>query len=345
MNLLVTTQVVNKNDANLGFFHEWLKRLAAEVDKLYVVCLFKGDYDLPSNVEVISLGKEQGKVNKLIYSFRFYKIFWQLRGKYDGVFVHMNPEYAVLAGCLWKLAKKKVLLWYTHKSVDFKLRLAEKLVDKIFTASKESFRLPSKKVEVVGHGIDTEHFRPGQRLLPSNYFLSVGRLSQSKDWETVVKALKAINDNGIIINPLLDIAGVPVTGADFEYVKELHKTFGNITFKSFTYDEMPQRYQLHSLLIHTSRTGSMDKVVLEALASGRPVVTSSEAYASLADGELKGVVFRFTPGNYKELAKTIEKIYTDGILNTIPNQKGIDYVRQHHNLDNLIQKIVGYFKA
>lgn len=84
----------------------------------------------------------------------------------------------------------------------------------------------------------------------------------------------------------------------------------------------------------------MDKVVLEALASGRIVVTSSGAYHHL-DGT--GFVFWFPPGDSQELANTIEKIYKAGIL--VPNQKAIEYVRKNHNLDTLIGKIMVYFSV
>ena len=69
------------------------------------------------------------------------------------------PGICFRSSFMAKNFQKKTLLWYTHKAVNWKLKLAEKLVDKIFTASKESFRLPSKKVEITGHGIDLEKFK------------------------------------------------------------------------------------------------------------------------------------------------------------------------------------------
>ena len=59
MRLLVVTQIVDTNDSNLGFFHAWLQRIAAQVDSMIVLCLKKGEYQLPANVTVLSLGKEQ----------------------------------------------------------------------------------------------------------------------------------------------------------------------------------------------------------------------------------------------------------------------------------------------
>ena len=99
MKLLVITQKVNKNDSNLGFFHEWLLRLAGQVEKLTIICLEKGEYNLPDNVQVLSLGKNIKYqisnikfICQLKYLFRFYKYIWKFRKEYDAVFVHMNPE-------------------------------------------------------------------------------------------------------------------------------------------------------------------------------------------------------------------------------------------------------------
>lgn len=344
MKLLVITQKVDKDDSNLGFFHVWLQKLSEQVDHLYVICLQEGSNTLNKDkVTILSLGKETG-ASKLKYVWRFYKHIWKLHSSYDGVFVHMNPEYAILGGPFWRLWRKKVLLWYTHKAVNARLWLAEKFVTKIFTASKESFRLPSKKVEVAGHGIPVEMFaEQREKLLPPDFcLLSVGRITPSKDLETTVRGTAEIQKQ--ISNILLSVVGESVTLSDQKYKEkilvlsqELGVRFG-IRDGKRRYEEMPGIFQRYHLLVHTSNTGSMDKVVLEALAAGRFVVTSSEAYQHL-DGS--GFVFWFPSGDYQELAKTIEKIYKDGIV--VPNQKAIEYVRKNHNLDMLIGKILAYF--
>lgn len=359
MNLLVITQKVNKNDSNLGFFHEWLRRLAGKVEKLTVVCLEKGEDTLPENVTVLSLGKEKGG-SRLKYLLNFYKYIWQERNNYTGVFVHMNPEYCILGGLFWRIWKKKILFWYTHKAINLRLRLAEKFVNKIFTASKESFRLPSKKVEVVGHGIPVEkfidpNFKNLEKLRGNNLFLmSVGRITPSKDWETVILAIaelqnKKLSGLGIIF---FMVVGAPITTEDIKYgnhLKELASSKANMAFTFSTYPwetelgGMPYVYQGQHLLIHTSRTGSMDKVVLEALAAGRIVITSSEAYVHLANGELKDVIYSFPAGDYQKLAETIERIYFFGILKTLPIQQGIGYVKKNHNLNTVIDKIINFF--
>ena len=103
----------------------------------------------------------------------------------------MCPEYVLAAAPTNRIFRKKSVLWYTHREVSLKLRLAAKLVDKIFTASKESFRLPSKKVVIAGHGIDIEHFKPRGSSASGDTLklLSVGRVSPSKDLMFLIEEL------------------------------------------------------------------------------------------------------------------------------------------------------------
>ena len=102
MRLLIITQKVNKNDPILGFFHRWIEEFAKRFEKLTVICLEKGEYSLPENVRVLSLGKEEGR-SKAEYLSRFYRYIWEERNNYDAVFVHMNQEYVLLGWKFWKL--------------------------------------------------------------------------------------------------------------------------------------------------------------------------------------------------------------------------------------------------
>ena len=57
MKLLILTQKVDENDDVLGFMHGWIKEFAKHYEKIIVVALGVGQYDLPENVKVLSLGK------------------------------------------------------------------------------------------------------------------------------------------------------------------------------------------------------------------------------------------------------------------------------------------------
>ncbi len=178
-NILIITQKVDEKDQLLGFFIDWIKRFGDYFQKVTVLCLENRAPELPKNIRVISLGKDRGK-SKIRQLFNFYRYIWSLRRDYDVVFVHMNPIWAALGGFWWHRMSKKVFFWYTHKAVTFKLKLAEKFADVIFSASKESFRLPSRKLVVTGHGIDTDLFKPDPNRQSHDgtvRLLSVGRIA------------------------------------------------------------------------------------------------------------------------------------------------------------------------
>ena len=128
MKLLIVTQVLDKHHPILGFFHRWVEEFATHCEKVTVICLQKGEYTLPDNVIVYSLGKEIGK-SRLAYLATFYKLIWKLRHEYDNVFVHMNQIYVISGAPFWRPLNKKVSLWYAHGSVSRSLKLAEKMTN------------------------------------------------------------------------------------------------------------------------------------------------------------------------------------------------------------------------
>lgn len=340
MRLLVITQKVDANDSNLGFFHVWLEKLAARVDHLYVICLGKGEYHVPQNVTVLSLGKEV-KSSRWNYVKLFYGYIWKYRHDYDGVFVHMNPEYVVLGGLLWKMWRKKVLLWYTHRSVDLKLRIAERLVTKIFTASPESFRLLSKKLEIVGHGIEMSPLLNPILPISPLRLLTIGRVTPSKDLELIIRSVGEYKKSHPEV--ALHIFGVPLVGGDIEYQKRLQKLIIELNLEtavqfvgSIAHEEVYNQCKRHHIFLHASKTGSIDKAVLEALAMGMPVISASEAFAGVPG------VSSVRSRDPKEMAAGIEKIAGSGIIER--NEAGVEYVRENHNLEGLIGKILSYFK-
>ncbi|MEK7535920.1 MAG: glycosyltransferase [Patescibacteria group bacterium] len=272
MKLLILTQKVDRTDSNLGFFHRWIEEFAKHYEQVTVICLQEGEHSLPANVTVKSLGKEKG-TNKFTQILHF--AFCVLHSDYQSVFVHMNPEYVVLAGWYWRLMGKCVGLWYTHKHVDLKLRIAEKFANVIFTASPESFRLRSNKVIVTGHGIDTDHFSPSPQM-QGNRVVSAGRISKSKHIEEMIATAAPER---------LLVAGAPITDEDKRYLDTLS---GKADFVgSIKYAEMPNFYRSAKLFLNASTTGSLDKAVLEALACAVPVRTSNEAFHDLPSGNLR----------------------------------------------------------
>lgn len=358
MKLLILTQKIDISDPVLGFFHSWVIEFAKYCDKVTVICLEKGGYELPSNVKVISMGKERRSGNarlrkyifRWFYVFKFYKYIWQEKKNYDFVFAHMNPEYVVMGGMFWKLWRKKVSLWYVHRNVDFKLRLAEKMVDFIFTASEESFQLPSKKIKILGHGIDTTKFKIQNSRFKTekNIFkiVYVGRISEIKNQKLLIEAVNILVNKWGKKNIRVDFVGIPVYDKDREYLAMLkkmteeNKLNNNIEFKgSIFYKDMPPIYNNAYLSINLCPTGGLDKAVLESMASGCLVVTSNQSFKNILPSS-----FLVLESNPLKLAEIIQLI-----LELPENEKNKirlkmrNEIIEKYSLERLIDNIVKSF--
>ena len=291
---------MDKQDPVLGFFCRWVEEFAKHAERIEVICLTEGKYELPANVRVHSLGKEHGAVTRAAYAWRFLSLAWRLRHDYDIIFVHMNPKFAVLAGIFGRLWGKRIGLWYTHKSVNLKLRIAVIFAHVVFTASRESFRLRTKKLQVMGHGIDSDFFSPDASVARGKWILSVGRLMQSKRHDLAIRfAMQEEKE--------LRIAG---EGPERMHLEALASELGaRVRFLGgVSQSQLRDEYRKAERLIHTSETGSLDKVVLEALACGLPVRTNDQALKALENAN---------PA----------------------------YVREHHSLQRLIPAILDSIQA
>jgi glycosyltransferase involved in cell wall biosynthesis len=316
MKLLILTQAVDLDHPYLGFFHRWLEEFAKECELVTVISLQKGRYQLPENVKVFSLGKEEGN-SKLHRINNFYKYIFQESENYDGVFVHMNPAYVVLGGLFWRMAGKRIALWYTHRQVDMKLKIAEKIANIIFTASEESFTLKSKKVHIVGHGIDVTRFISIERKQKSEgepvRIISVGRISPIKNCNTLIETAAILKKEW---NKKFQIVfiGEANDERDEDYKRTLKELVLSrdlsdvVTFiGKVTQEKLPEEYARADLSVNLTPTGGVDKVVLESMASGVPVFSSNKTFIDYFGGLWSDLIFQ--ERDARDLADKIIKFF------------------------------------
>ncbi|MBU4370181.1 glycosyltransferase family 4 protein [Candidatus Parcubacteria bacterium] len=348
-NILILTQRVDINDDVLGFMHGWIAEFAKRCEKVTVICLKLGEFNFPSNVKVLSLGKEGGE-SKIKYLVNFYKYIWQERKNYDIVFAHMNYEYILLGGIIWRLLGKKIGLWYAHGKVRFELKIAEILADEVFTSTTSGFRLPSKKLHVVGQGIDTDKFQLSNQYKNPDLFslITVGRISPVKGYDVVLSAINIIKNK--IGNFKLTIIGAPVMTEHVEYlgrlknkVRELNLTNQVEFIGALPNDKIIPYLQQADLMINASSTGSLDKVMPEAMATGLPIVTCNVAIKAVIKEDWQR--YFFTAGDIDQLAEKILFYYDLKQSNQISElaKKLREIVIKDHDLKNLVTKILDLY--
>ncbi|MBI2055042.1 MAG: glycosyltransferase family 4 protein [Candidatus Sungbacteria bacterium] len=336
MRLLIVTHALDARDTNLGFFHEWVRRFSETFEEVFVIAQRIGSVDLPSNVFVESSGKERGAGRFMRFS-RFWAAERRFISRTDAVFVHMSPLYAILAWPMARFYGRPLYFWYVHGSVTFLLRAAERLVKRVFTASPESFRIPSKKTIVVGHGVDTDVYAPGTRENRGILTIrTLGRISRSKNLHILVKSavlLKKTKPSGWG----LSIIGDPPDEEGKVYLKELlslsekEGVTGEVIFhRGVPHSETPKLYRDTDIFVNLSETGSIDKAVLEAMSSGCSIVSSNEAFFSVLPES--SLVRELTPEN---VAGAILKAWDE----SRPRMDMRRVVEKRFNLRSLIKNI------
>jgi FkbM family methyltransferase len=287
MRLLIVTQAADSEDPVLGFFVRWIEELAKRFERVEVVCLKEGKHALPANACVHSLGKERGARVRAAYAARFLSLAWHLRGEYDVVFVHMNQEYVLLAGWLWKLLGKRVYMWRNHYAGSLLTDIAALFCAKVFCTSKHSYTARYKRTVLMPVGVDLEKFHPdasGYRA--ENSILFFARIAPSKRPDMFIEALGLLLAKGVRFTASLYGSPLPEDKAYYERLKRRAGALGLNVSLAFhpgvPHDQAVRIFQSHEIFVNCSPSGMLDKTLFEAAACGCAVLTASEDFAELS---------------------------------------------------------------
>jgi len=166
------------------------------------------------------------------------------------------------------------------------------------------------------NGIDCSSFSPQIRSekLRSLYapegevlLLYVGRVAPEKDLDVLIRAADLLNNRQIKFK-LLVVGDGPALKALQE------QDLNNVVFTGYkSGSELQAIYASSDIFVFPSRTETFGNVILEAMASGLPVVAANAGGVkeSLVD-KINGLAF--TPGNEQEMADCITKLLTDDPL-------------------------------
>lgn len=285
MKLLIVTQVVDTEDPVLGFFHRWIEELSRHAESINVICLKEGKHNLPDHVHIHSLGKESGK-GRVTYIIRFLTYIFSFREKYNSVFVHMNQEYILLGGLIWKLLGKHIYLWRNHHSGSIVTDIAAAFCRKVFCTSKFSYTAKYDKTVYMPVGIDMDTFYPRTSIeRQKNTLLFIARISPTKRLDIILEALLTLKEKGKNLH--LDVYGEP-REEHAQYLKDLsayalaHEL--DVEFHgAVKHAQTPQLYTRSDICINMSTNGMYDKTIFEAMACGCLSVASNDNLIGLID--------------------------------------------------------------
>ena len=263
-----------------------VNELSKSFDKVTVLTGKIGSYKVSPNVRVFSSNWQNGK--RLPSAIKFIFVFLRLliSNRFSVVFSHMTSVQAALISPITRILRIKHLLWYTHTSDNFALRVCNLFTNGILTATAGSCPLSSSKVHVIGHSIDTRLFkRKSSPNFPISSFVHVGRFDPSKNIRLIIETLQnlRVTKNDVSFTNV----GLPSGEANTNYYQNIISEFDRDKSSSWVkFEGSVPRQTLPNLLnnfdcfIHAFN-GSLDKAVLEATFVCLPVVTINPEYKKI----------------------------------------------------------------
>lgn len=189
----------------------------------------------------------------------------------------------------------------------------------------ESIGVDPRKIRVITNGVDISEFHPGysdrsQFALPTNtaLLLFAGDIrTPLKNLDTVLKALVGVPDVHLAVAGTIDHSRYPKLARQMGLTNRVH-FLGRVT-------NMGDLMRCVDALVFPSRYDALGMVILEAMATGIPVITSSAAGGAtlLAEG---GIVID-DPNDDEALARWMRLVVRDPLFRSKMGRAGLERSR------------------
>jgi glycosyltransferase involved in cell wall biosynthesis len=135
--------------------------------------------------------------------------------------------------------------------------------------------LPSAQIEVIPNGVDLQRFHPVEVERDSDTLklLTVGRLSATKRVPLLIEAVELLHQQGYRVE--LTIVGGGALESELRQLLDQKGSRGAVTLLGRRDgSQMPGLYRQHDVFVSASMQEGMSNAMLEAMASGLPIVTT-----------------------------------------------------------------------
>jgi glycosyltransferase involved in cell wall biosynthesis len=201
-------------------------------------------------------------------------------------------------------------------------------------------RCPGARVELIPNGVDTTSFRPGPAREAGATLMYAGRLSREKSLDTLLDAAAKLgtrHDVHVIL-----VGDGPARAS---LVAQARAAAVKLTVRPFVeHRELPAILAEADVFVLPSRTEGHPKILLEAMACGRPCVASAVGgnAAIVADGET-GLMF--PPGDAGALADRLERLLRDPGLAAAIGVRARAEVVARYDLGALVSREIDLLRA
>jgi len=234
------------------------------------------------------------------------------------------------------------------------LRCSKKVISvnqyEVMTLTRE-YEIPREKIVVIPNGVDADHFTMSRTSDPSLFdnwlnkkvILSGGVLAKWKGFEYLIRALKLVVSK--YDNVQLLITG---DGPDKPRLQSLAVSLGLSRYVKFTgylrADFLSSYHKLSYMYVLPSLYDVCPTVVLEAMASGKPViVTSLGGQKELVVNGQNGIIV--PPADIESLSQAILTLLSSEELASEMGKKGRRMVEEKFAWSKISNKILQVYKS
>lgn len=325
--LMLTQSVDSYRPGPVGFAVDWVRVLAAKVDKLYVLTYnFDTREELPANVQVKVISGRNFLTRSISLVFNTIRFGM----KVDVIFAHILEIFAVIGSLIGELIGKRCFFWYSS-GYDLTRHWGAKMslffADVVFTSVPElEIRYREQlgnwvraKIKVVGQGLYLPHYSAGRSLA----------------WPKGPKPIRIY-----YVGRTVPVKGVPVLIAAIGILKKSGYKIDFRIISSYRYHDSAKIFQSANIIVVPTFSYSPDKVFFEGLASGVTTLGTDVAYPSIRE---KFPQLIFSAGESKELAVKLTWLITHRDLTKSLTGQARDYVKTNFDLEKLMDKVVYEF--
>jgi glycosyltransferase involved in cell wall biosynthesis len=185
------------------------------------------------------------------------------------------------------------------------------------------------RIEVVPDGVDLAKFYPAEQAKKGKIrILAIGRLIQRKGFDCLIKSVSEIIKN-TDKDFCVEIVGDGPLRSELTNLAEKLKVSDKVIFSgSVPYDQLPERYRQADIFVLSSYAEGMPLVVLEAMASGLPIVaTRVQGIDELVKDGTNG--YLFMPSDHQILGLHLAKLINSGETRLNMGQESLRIVQRY----------------
>jgi len=311
------------------------------------------EVDLPAQPLVRRWWYQQTKLVRLLQEMEIDLLFAPGESSY----LRVPTRFVMLAGNLsiyappcafgsrrWRMLMyrltRQLLVFFTLQKADRVVFVSAAFRDRVI----DRMRLNPAKARLVHHGVSAIFLhrtsRPNPFLNGAPYFLSVSTINPHKNYETLLRAYSELPAAA----PNLVIAGKPLDEPTYRLLQSIvaQEELGDRVhlLGEVAYDKLPALYQGAIAFIFPSRLESFGLPLVEAMASGVPVIASD---LPVCHEICQDAAFYFPPQDVRALAIIMQRLQQDAGLRNSLAQRGQTRARAF-SWDESARKLIDVFE-